>query len=86
MEMKRQIRLVISAALFIFSVTASGAEQQDIDQLQLDWFKVSTLRNVRDVYPKVSLEIAESNAPEPNFTSQIGPLTQKDLQGPKRCG
>ena len=68
------------AVLFICGTITHGTESQYVDDLQLDWFKVSTLKNVREVYPKVSLEIAEANSTDPNFTAQIGPLTQKDLQ------
>ncbi len=79
--MKRQFYLALTTALFICGAMVEGAQPQDkTDQLQLEWFGISTLRNVRDVYPKVSLEIVEANISEPNFTAQIGPLTQKDLQ------
>jgi hypothetical protein len=80
MKMKKQIRLSAAVVLFTCSAMAQGAQPRDIDQLQLEWFGVSTLKNVREVYPQVALEIVEINAPEPNFTSQIGPLMQKDMQ------
>jgi hypothetical protein len=80
MKMKRQIYSAVIGVLFFCCIMAEGAQIKDIDQIQLQWFGVSTLRNVQVVYPLVSLEIVEINAPEPNFTSQIGPLTQKDLQ------
>ena len=78
--MKRQTQLAAVVILFICSTMNGGEQPQDIDELQIKWFGVSTLRNVREVYPQVGLEIVEINAPEPNFTSQIGPLMQKNLQ------
>jgi hypothetical protein len=71
---------VIFAVVLSIAIKTECSEQQSIDQLQINWFKTSTLKDVREVYPKVALEIVEKDASEPNFTAQIGPLTQKDLQ------
>lgn len=78
--MKLQIHLAAIAAVLVCGIIAEGAQSNDIDQLQLEWFGFSTLKNVPYVYPQVGLEIVEANNSEPNFAPQIGPLTQKDLQ------
>ncbi len=80
MKMKSHIQLAAIALLFFCGLIAQGSQPKDIDQLQLDWFGVSTLKDVQYVYPQVGLEIVEVNAVEPNFAPQIGPLMQKDLQ------
>lgn len=80
MKTGTQFKLVLQTVLFIYISAASGTESQLIDQKQLEWFGVSTLKNVREVYPQVGLEIVEKNMTESNFTPQIGPLTKKDLQ------
>ncbi|MBN1973133.1 MAG: hypothetical protein JW787_05805 [Sedimentisphaerales bacterium] len=79
MKTKKIFHLVTSAVLLTCAVLSQGA-QQSIDQRQIEWFRVSTLKDVREVYPKVGLEIVEKDVAEPNFTAKIGPLTQKDLQ------
>ena len=78
--MRKQIQIMVFAFFMMSVGLAQGPDSQSTDQLQLDWFKVSTLKNVREIYPQVTLEIIEKNAVEPNFTSQIGPLTHEGLQ------
>jgi hypothetical protein len=80
MNIRKTNLFIIFAAVLSFAVQTKCFEQQSIDELQIKWFKTSTLKDVREVYPKVVLEIVEKDASEPNFAAQIGPLTQKDLQ------
>ena len=78
--MKKKSKLMLLALIFVLAVIIHGADSESIDQRQLDWFGSSTLKNVKEVFPQVALEIIEKNTTKPNFAPQIGPLTQKQLQ------
>jgi hypothetical protein len=80
MKMVKQYIIALSAVILTCNLTATSAEKQGTDSLQLQLFGVSTLKDVQSVYPKVSLEIIDANDSEPNFVPQIGLLTQKELQ------
>jgi len=74
------IKLLSLAAILTCTTISFTKESEPVDQKQLEWFGVSTLKNVREIYPQATLEIVEKNASESKFTPQIGPLTQNNLQ------
>ncbi len=75
-----KLYIIILLAVLTFGLIAGSAEKTGTDSLQIKWFGISTLQDVQAVYPQVSLEVVDANSSEPNFVSQIGPLTQKSLQ------
>ncbi len=72
--------LAILIVIVVCIAMTKGSDSQSTDQRQIEWFGTSTLKNVKEVYPQVALEIVEKDANEANYTAQIGPLTQKTLQ------
>jgi hypothetical protein len=80
MKISNKSNLAMLAVMFFCAAITRGADSQTIDQRQIEWFGVSTLKNVKEVYPQVALEIAENNSAKSNFTSLISHLTQKSLQ------
>lgn len=80
MKISNKSNLAMLVVIFICTAMTKGADSQPIDQRQIEWFGVSALKNVKEVYPQVALEIVEKNSAKSNFTPQIGLLTQKNLQ------
>ena len=78
--MKKKFRYFLLVAVLSYFAVTFGTDSQTVDQRQLEWFGSSTLKGIREIYPQVALEIIEKDENNPNFTPQIGPLTQKNLQ------
>ncbi len=80
MKISNNPNLAMLVIMFVCAAMTKGADSQPIDQRQIEWFGVSTLKNVKEVYPQVALEIVEKNSAKSKFTPQISHLTQKSLQ------
>ncbi len=59
MKISNKSNLAMLAVMFVCADMAKGVDSQPIDQRQLKWFGTSTLKNVKEIYPQVALEIVE---------------------------
>ncbi len=72
--------ILFSFALYLIpAVSGSEAKSRSVDQLQIDTFGISTLQDVKEVYPQVMLETIGKEEKEPSYVPKLGPLVQKDL-------